>query len=1613
MDDDERRDTGSPAEPSDELIVALREHGIRDQAFEALPDPALVVDALGIVADLNRRAVDLFGRSPDERVEVGRIVTVDDGTPIEDAFERPLRVTLARSDGGTVGAVARAVRLRLGPEALSLFVLADPGGPSGHVDVPDHEADRRHLDELELTASRDASKLQQRIARLQAITDAALAHLSLDQLLDELLGRLRELLDAEAATVLLLDPELRVLKVRTVSGLERGPRDRLDVPLGSGVAGRIAAGRRAVIIGDLRRVRSVNPFIHRTLRSLVGVPIVHHGEVTGVLHVGSLRSRHFSEEDIALLEIVAARLAPAIENAQLHETERAARATAEQDARRLRLLQDVAESLGTTRSVEDVARTVVERLSTALRTGSASISLLSEGGRTLDLVATVGIDEATRERWGRIAVDTDIPLTDAVRQRRQILIPTRAERDVAYPDLPPPTTGSSWAALPLIVEGRAIGALALSFTDERRFSEADVELFTAIAHQSAQAVDRARRSEAERRATRRAEATSHRLSLLQSLTARFSRALTPREVATVTVSEIARAMGAPSGAFYVLDQEGMLVLEGSRGYGESSLEGWERFPADLATPAGDALRTGEPVVLRSPEELAARYPAFERIASTASAGPTVTVPVLIDDRAIGAAAFTFPVGRDLTDDDVALLGALARQAGQALERARLYETERRARREAERARERTERLQALAGDLIDAETEAEVERLLADHVLAAAGGNASVVVRLRPNGLVEIVASRGYVRETIERDREMDIDAASPLNDAMRSRVAVWVNSKREFSERYPLLLDDWDRLGHESSFAALPLKVGDRVLGAVGVRVSDAEALPDEDKEVLRAIARQSAQAIDQTALRAAERAARAEVERSERRYRSLIETTSAIHWTVDPAGAFVEAQPSWAAYTGQSWDEYRGFGWVDAVHPEDREGLLERWVAARDAGTLYEGETRLWHGASGEHRHAVVRAAPVRDPDEHIVEWVGTVIDVHEERLEHGRQEARTALARRELEEASERLAYLAAASDILASSLNTDETLGRLAELAIPRLADWCAVDMVQPDGSIRLVAVSHVDPARVDLARELRERYPPDPDAEEGMPMVLRTGRSIVMPVIPVELLEAAKAQNPELAELVDELQLHSAMIVPIATKDRVQGAITFVWAESGYEYDDDDLALAEDLARRAAVAVENARLYEAESAARLEESRTRERLEMIAEAGEAMANTLVPRAITETLVIETSKRLADVSVAYLVDGDRRIEDFVAAHRDPALTATVRRAASLRFPSPEDEVSAVGKVLAAGRPVLYRDMPSDFGERAMLTDEQRAFLERSEPISEIAVPIRGRGDLLGVLALVRSRGRSAFDEDDLELALDLARRAGIMLENARLSAEREEVVETLQRSLLPPETPTIPGIDVGSRYLAAAEGLTVGGDFYDVFELDFDHWGAVIGDVVGKGAAAAAMMGLARYTVRTAAMSEGRPSALLRTLNDAIVRQASDTMFCTACFARVRRNDEGARVTLSLGGHPTPLLLHPDGTIEEVGDPGTLLGVFEDPTLTDRVVDLRPGDTLVFYTDGVTDERRGDEEFGDERLRATLVGLVGSPAQDVADGVVDAVVGFRSGTAHDDIALLVIRVRPEAA
>jgi serine phosphatase RsbU (regulator of sigma subunit) len=293
------------------------------------------------------------------------------------------------------------------------------------------------------------------------------------------------------------------------------------------------------------------------------------------------------------------------------------------------------------------------------------------------------------------------------------------------------------------------------------------------------------------------------------------------------------------------------------------------------------------------------------------------------------------------------------------------------------------------------------------------------------------------------------------------------------------------------------------------------------------------------------------------------------------------------------------------------------------------------------------------------------------------------------------------------------------------------------------------------------------------------------------------------------------------------------------------------------------------------------------------------------------------------------------------------------------------------------------------------------------SAIVVPMTSRGRTLGALTLATDSGGRCFDEQDLELAQELARRCATAIDNARLFSERAYIARTLQQSLLPAELPDIPGVEAAARFRPTGEGNEVGGDFYDLFETGAHGWTVVMGDVCGKGPDAAAVTALARYTLRAAAMREGPPSRSLRLLNEALLRQRDDRRFCTVAYAYLEPSNGGARVGCAIGGHPLPLLLRSDGTVEAVGAPGTLVGVLPDPNFEDRSVWLDPGDALVLYTDGVIEGHVG-ETLEEDRLAQLLTAYAGAGADAIAAGVEDAAVAASGGTPRDDIAVLVLRV-----
>ena len=238
--------------------------------------------------------------------------------------------------------------------------------------------------------------------------------------------------------------------------------------------------------------------------------------------------------------------------------------------------------------------------------------------------------------------------------------------------------------------------------------------------------------------------------------------------------------------------------------------------------------------------------------------------------------------------------------------------------------------------------------------------------------------------------------------------------------------------------------------------------------------------------------------------------------------------------------------------------------------------------------------------------------------------------------------------------------------------------------------------------------------------------------------------------------------------------------------------------------------------------------------------------------------------------------------------------------------------------------------------------------------------------------------------------------------------EHIARTLQRSLLPPVLPSIEWLEVAASYRAAGAGIEVGGDFYDVFSTGRDDWAITLGDVVGKGPQAASLTGLARYTLRAAAMRTRGPAEILEVLNEAIVRQHPD-QYCTIAYCRLRKRSGGLTLTATSGGHPPPLILRRDGRVEEACKPGLIVGAFDEWGGSTTRNKLVPGDALILYSDGVTDARRGDDFFGEERLLDHLASCRGFSAEEISQSLAAQALEHQDGEPSDDIAILVTRVR----
>jgi serine phosphatase RsbU (regulator of sigma subunit) len=388
-------------------------------------------------------------------------------------------------------------------------------------------------------------------------------------------------------------------------------------------------------------------------------------------------------------------------------------------------------------------------------------------------------------------------------------------------------------------------------------------------------------------------------------------------------------------------------------------------------------------------------------------------------------------------------------------------------------------------------------------------------------------------------------------------------------------------------------------------------------------------------------------------------------------------------------------------------------------------------------------------------------------------------------------------------------------------------------------------------------------------------------------------------------------------------------------------------------------------------------------------------------------------LADwCTVDLLTDG--RIHDAAVAHRDPAMAARARQVKELH-PQDVDEPT-FRHIISSLEPLFVEEFDDRLIDETVPDPDYRRILREFHLSSFLVVPLVAGGKGIGIITLAGCHGRK-INPDDVPLAVDLGRRAGSAVEKVRLYAQLHQTAQVLQRSLLPASLPDIPGVTLSAHYRSGTHGLEIGGDFYDVFRTGRDRWWVALGDVCGKGPAAAALTAAVRYTVRAIAPDCDDPAAVLQRLNTVLLDQVDEGQFTSMVLATFTSSpadsSPGARLPLTMSvasaGHPAPLLFSPGRPVAPLACSGTVVGLLPDIEIEATSVTLSPGETLLFYTDGATEARTRDGvQVAEDGLEELVVAHHDGPAADHAERIGRALVGLTDGTLRDDLALLTLQI-----
>ncbi|MFN2615954.1 MAG: SpoIIE family protein phosphatase [Thermoleophilaceae bacterium] len=408
--------------------------------------------------------------------------------------------------------------------------------------------------------------------------------------------------------------------------------------------------------------------------------------------------------------------------------------------------------------------------------------------------------------------------------------------------------------------------------------------------------------------------------------------------------------------------------------------------------------------------------------------------------------------------------------------------------------------------------------------------------------------------------------------------------------------------------------------------------------------------------------------------------------------------------------------------------------------------------------------------------------------------------------------------------------------------------------------------------------------------------------------------------------------------------------------------------------------------------------------LLADAGAALAASLDYETTLQQVAQLAVPELADWCGVDLLGPRGDIEPVAIAHAEPekvALGLELRE----RYPTDPQTEGGVGAVLRSGEAELIEDIPDEMLVAAARDEDHLRLLRAIGLRSVLIVPLSFGQRVIGTMSFVLAEQDRRFSDAEIGLAHELARRAVLAIENARLYTERSRIAKTLQEGLLPPTLEAPPGWETAVLFRAAGTANEVGGDFYDVVRVD-SGWIGFVGDVTGKGAAAAAITARARYTMISVAQLTGEATEALERVNLALV-ELGGLPFCTVACAQFRGDPGQGRVDITSAGHPLPLIVR-DGEVERVGESGPLLGFDPEAGWRSKPVRVEPGDAIVLFSDGVTDTiGPGRERFGEKRLMEVLGSGPVTSAAELVDRLDSRLLEFQDSEQRDDIAVLVLR------